>query len=228
VRWWRHPLPVLDLETTGFNRYGKDSIVQLSLVAVRPWGEVVGNGINEIVRPTTSLKDSARIHGITEERIEKEGREPGTVFTQAASRINRATRRGFPLVIHNALFDWPFLITAFKQHEIPVPWPVKIVDTKVLKTGLDSGYHRSGLEVALHDYGVTLRRGHHDAEEDCRYTRVLLTHLLRHEGYQIPLDVLQEVQTKIAGQYQHPYQKGELWPAGEYTQEDIAQLSLLV
>ena len=88
---------VFDVETTGLSP-AEDEVIDLGavkLVAGRQAGQ-----FEAFLRPTRPLGDSAAIHGISEETLLTEGRDPAEVFREFA----RFTE-GAVLVGHNVAFD---------------------------------------------------------------------------------------------------------------------------
>lgn len=218
--WPGAALPALDLETTGLGRYGEDSIVQAALVAVTPDGEVVGNSISTLVQPTTPMGEKAeQIHGISFERATEEGEPAADVVAAMAERIRTAHERGFPIVIHNALYDWPFFLSECERHGVPQPWGVRVIDTKLIEAGLLGRHRGTSLDACLRRYKVTGRTTDtHGAEEDAVLTRLLLAGMTRRHKWleHTPLSNLWKRQIEWHGQLGGARGAGGVWPTGRH------------
>jgi DNA polymerase-3 subunit epsilon len=215
----------LDIETTGLGKYGDDSLVQLGLVAVAPSGNRVGKSLVTLVKPTTPIRPTAQaVHGISKERAQAEGREPKEVLEELADKLDQAYTNGFPLVIHNALFDWPVLCTEFARHGVPVP-ATRILDTYLLAS-VAKRRPAPGLALLVQDYRVGIQSGDHDAGHDAQLCGALLFALLeKHQWLKKDnADLYLAEQIKWNQQYPHRgTHPDELWPAGMWSQNIVAR-----
>lgn len=150
--WADGPLLAVDTETTGVDP-ATDRIVEAAAVTIGPGGEVL-HAWSNVVDPGVDIPEgAANVHGITTERARAEGCSPVVALRALGELI-----AGFsgPVVIYNARFDWPLLITEADRHDLI--WPdAPLLDPLVLDKHLDR-YRRGGrklVDVARH-YGVTL------------------------------------------------------------------------
>lgn len=223
--WYDRPVVCLDLETTGLGKYGDDSIVQIGLVAVDPAGRRVGRELVTLVKPTTPMGAQAqRVHGISYERAMDEGRPVSDVMEEAADMLETAYGRGFPLVIHNALFDWPFMLTSFQATGVPNP-AARILDTYLLAS-VARRHSAAGLAKLVARYEVGVQAGVHDAGHDAQLCGALLFALIEKHDWlkRESLQTYYADQVKWNQQYPHrgthPH---ELWPGGFWSENQVAR-----
>ena len=163
--WSHQTLLSFDLETTGLDP-GEDRIVQAAVVLIAADGSVADESWDGIVNPGVPIPDAAsNIHGITNERAQREGLAPVEALRRIARLINDAASDGIPLVIYNAPFDWPFVLAEIRRHGMGLGRP-DIIDPLVMDRGLDR-YRRGSrkLDAVAAHYGQTLAQAH-DARAD--------------------------------------------------------------
>jgi DNA polymerase-3 subunit epsilon len=150
--WASGPFLAVDTETTGVDP-ASDRIVEAAAVEILPdctigatWSAIIDPGVDI---PT----EAAQVHGITTARARAEGIAPVDALRQLGERI--AAHPG-PVVIYNARFDWPLLVTEADRHGLV--WPdAPLLDPLVLDKHLDR--YRKGsrrLTVVAAWYGVVL------------------------------------------------------------------------
>ncbi|MCX6865266.1 MAG: exonuclease domain-containing protein, partial [Verrucomicrobia bacterium] len=106
-----------DVETTGLSP-ADDEVIDLGavqLVAGRP-----GERFEALLRPTRPLGESATVHGISEETLRAEGRDPAEVYREFARFAEGAV-----LVGHNVAFDLSMIRAHAARHGITfatAPW----------------------------------------------------------------------------------------------------------
>jgi DNA polymerase-3 subunit epsilon len=152
VSWYELPVLSVDTETTGVNPFA-DRIVELAFVVVNPDG-TTEPGESLIVDPGIEIPETASaIHGITTDRVRAEG----IGIADAIFELTEAIGLGHPLVIYNARFDWPLILTEAARAGIDMPCIPAILDPYVIDKGVDK--YRKGkrtLEVTAAHYGVAL------------------------------------------------------------------------
>ncbi len=151
MTWVHDPILAVDTETTGVDP-AEDRIVEMAAVRL-DHGEITLSW-STIVDPGVEIPDqAANIHGITTQRAQTEGVLPVDALRHLGELI--AGHDG-PVVIYNARFDWPLLITEADRHGLI--WPdALLLDPLVLDKHLDP-YRRGSrklIDTAGH-YGVTL------------------------------------------------------------------------
>ena len=104
---------VFDVESTGLD-VTRDDVVELAALKVGACGP--GNSFHALLRTSRSLEESARVHGITAEMLERDGRDPAEVFAEFLSFID-----GCVLVGHNVGYD--VNIVRSQMRRLGLPWP---------------------------------------------------------------------------------------------------------
>lgn len=121
--WVDEPWLALDTETTGVDVFA-DRVVEVAAVEVLPDG-TTGDTYTTIINPGVEIPTVASdIHGITTARAIDEGITPAEAITRVADLVFAHGHR--PVVMFNAVFDWPILICEAERHglEFPVMAPV--------------------------------------------------------------------------------------------------------
>lgn len=159
-----HPTVVVDIETTGLDIH-LDEVVELAALK--------GNEeFYRILKPTKDetwarLKDAEKVHGVTRERIEKEGIDATLAFQQFAEFIE-----GCVVVGHNLeAFDWPLILNQSQlSFNIKGTADTLEISRRMLKL---TRYRLTNVVEALK---LPLREAH-QAMEDVRMTADVLTEL---------------------------------------------------
>lgn len=188
-KWTNFPMLGFDLESTGVNVF-EDRIVQAALVDIP--GE---HDANRRPKITTWLADpgipipdgAAAVHGITTEKAQAEGRDPGQVLFELTGRLALAMGHGIPIVGMNLAYDLTLLESENRRHGVDTLTSRlrngigPIVDVSVLDKHADP-YRKGGrkLEQLCSVYGV-VHTGAHDAGGDalaaCRiWPRLMAKH----------------------------------------------------
>lgn len=155
MTWTHEPFLALDTETTGVDPF-EDRIVQVAAVEVAPDGSTA-NEWSTIVDPGVEIPEgAAAIHGITTTRAVAVGMAPAEALGIVADRIFRhGTYR--PVVMFNARFDWPILLSEAERHGVEFPVMAPVLDPYLIDRMCDR--FRSGgrrlVQVCQH-YDVPL------------------------------------------------------------------------
>lgn len=184
--WWTQPMCGFDVETTGID-VEADRIVSACFVNITPaerppWGV---DAASWIINPGVPIPDeAARIHGITTERAQAEGRPPRDALNEVAGALARALADGRPIVGMNVPFDLTVLDRECRRHGLPplterAPRLRPFVDVYVLDKKIDQ--FRRGkrtLEALCRHYNVRLDGAHdavHDTVAACRLAWRIVT-----------------------------------------------------
>lgn len=154
---------VFDVETTGFNAAGGDTIIEIGAVKIFN-GEIIdkfstlvnpGRKLPAIITEITKITDEMLIGQPTEEEAVKD-------FIDWIGDS--------PLVAHNAKFDISFLEMAYSKYNLgDLTNPV--IDTLELSRTLDNTYNRHGLAAIVKRYDVPFDEdAHHRADYDAEAT----------------------------------------------------------
>lgn len=163
MNWHKQPLAALDTETTGTDPYTA-RVVQLAVVTVDPDGLAVDKYVT-LVDPECAIPPEATaVHGLTDDCVRH---APNMQEVLIKLRMALDTLGRTPLVIFNAVFDWPLLLAEFKRHNIPPPLTPDIIDPLVIDRQMDKFRtgRRTLTDMARH-YGITVTNAH-DALADC-------------------------------------------------------------
>ena len=174
---WPGPLVGFDTETTGVDP-ANDRVVTAALVERR------GTQTRQrtwLADPGIAIPERASaVHGITTEQARAAGRPRREVVGEVLDLLEKAARRGVPIVIYNARFDYPLV-----EHEATrlglTPLSERlggdplIVDPLVIDRWKDP--YRKGkrtLGALAQTFGVSTTDRLHDAAEDVGQTLAVL------------------------------------------------------
>jgi DNA polymerase-3 subunit epsilon len=169
--WYEGPLAAFDTETTGID-VEQDRIVSAALV-VQSTPSAVPRITRWLVSPGVPVPEAAvAVHGLTEERLQREGRWPAPVMEEVAQALAAPSVVGTPLVVMNAPFDLTLLDRELRRHRAKSladylgRTSLCVLDPRVLDKHLDR--YRKGprtlADLCMH-YGVVLAAAH-DAAAD--------------------------------------------------------------
>jgi DNA helicase-2/ATP-dependent DNA helicase PcrA len=127
---------VLDTETTGVNPT-TDEIIEVAAVRVR-CGEMV-ESYQALVRPTRPVGDSESVHGLSDELLAREGRDPGTVFKEFQAFIGSS-----PVAGHNVRFDLRMLDSHGQRVGTPMQFGPSFDSLRYARRLLRSDSYRLG------------------------------------------------------------------------------------
>ena len=163
---------VFDLETTGFNAGGRDSIIEIGAVKIRN-GEVIDT-FEELVDPERPLPAKiTEITHITDDML------VGKMKEEEAVRKFKDWYKDLPLVAHNAKFDTSFIKMAYQKYDLG-EFTNCVLDTLELSRALDKGEARHSLSAITKRYNVTFdEEGHHRANYDAEGTAYVLAKMIK-------------------------------------------------
>lgn len=159
---------VFDVETTGLSSTD-DEVIDLGAVKFQG-GRIVAE-FDALLRPSRRLGESATVHGISEETLFKQGRDPAEVFREFARFSDGAV-----LVGHNVGFDLSMIRAQAARLGVPI-------HTGIWDDTLDLA--RRLLSLERYDLGTvsthleTRSRPSHRALADARTTAEILLDLAR-------------------------------------------------
>ena len=163
---------VFDVETTGFNAGGGDSIIEIGAVKIHN-GEIIDR-FDELINPGRKLPQKIiEITSITDDMLKDKDTEENAVkrFIDWFSDL--------PLVAHNAKFDISFLEMAMTKYNLG-NLNNTIVDTLELSRTLDNNYARHGLSALVKRYNVPWdETAHHRADYDAEGTALVFHKMLK-------------------------------------------------
>ena len=165
---------VFDLETTGFNAGGSDSIIEIGATKIKN-GQII-ESFDELINPGRPIpKKITELTNITDEMLVGKMNEEDGV----KKFIDWIGGNNVPMVAHNAKFDVSFIEMAFKKYNLG-EFVNPVIDTLELSRALDPGEARHGLSQITKRYGVVFdEEGHHRANYDAEATALVLHKMLK-------------------------------------------------
>lgn len=163
---------VFDLETTGFNAGGADSIIEIGAVKICN-GEIIDR-FDELIDPKRPLPQKITdLTNITDEMLKGKDDEETVV------KRFKDWYQDLPMVAHNAKFDISFLSMAHQKYNLG-QYTNTVIDTLELSRTLDSGYARHGLSALVKRYDVPWSEdAHHRADYDAEGTALVFHKMLK-------------------------------------------------
>ena len=163
---------VFDLETTGFNAGGADSIIEIGAVKINN-GEIIDR-FDELINPGRKLPQKIiELTNITDEMLEGKDNEENTVkkFKEWVGDL--------PMVAHNAKFDVSFIVMAHNKYNLG-EFTNTVIDTLELSRALDTGYSRHSLSALVKRYDVPWdETAHHRGDYDAEGTALVFHKMLK-------------------------------------------------
>ncbi len=162
---------VFDVETTGFNAGGGDSIIEIGGVLLQN-GEIIDT-FDELINPGRKLPPKiTEITNITDDMLKDKDTEENVVI-----RFKEFFKDAV-LVAHNAKFDMSFLEMAYEKYNLG-ELNNSVIDTLELSRALDPDQFRHSLSALVRRYDVEFdETGHHRADYDADATAKVFTKML--------------------------------------------------
>ena len=163
---------VFDLETTGFNAGGADSIIEIGAVKICN-GEIIDK-FDELIDPKRPLpKRITEITSITDEMLK------GKLEEKEAVIKFKDWVKDLPMVAHNAKFDVSFIVMAHQKYDLG-EFTNTVIDTLELSRALDTGYARHSLSALVKRYEVPWdETSHHRGDYDAEGTALVFHKMLK-------------------------------------------------
>ena len=164
---------VFDLETTGFNAGGEDSIIEIGAVKICN-GEIIDT-FDELIDPKRKLPQKIiDITHITDDMLAGKMNEE-----EAVKKFISWIGGNLPMVAHNAKFDVSFIEMAYQKYNLG-EFKNPIIDTLELSRALDNTEARHSLSAITKRYGVVFDEdAHHRANYDAEGTAYVLHKMLK-------------------------------------------------
>ena len=163
---------VFDLETTGFNAAGGDSIIEIGAVKLKN-GEIIEKFDRLIKPPNPISKRITNVTSITNEMVSDCPNEEETV-KEFINWVN-----DLPMVAHNAKFDTSFIEQAYKKYNLG-EYDNTVIDTLALSRLIDQDATRHGLSAITKRYDVEFdEESHHRGDYDALATALVFHKMLK-------------------------------------------------
>ena len=163
---------VFDLETTGFNAAGGDSIIEIGAVKLKD-GEIIDK-FDKLIKPPKPISERiTSVTSITNEMVEDCGTEEDAV------KEFLAWTGDLPMVAHNAKFDTSFIEMCYKKYNLG-EYKNPVIDTLALSKILDQDVTRHGLSNITKRYGVEFdEESHHRGDYDALATGLVFHKMMK-------------------------------------------------
>ena len=163
---------VFDLETTGFNAGGSDSIIEIGAVKICN-GEIIDR-FDELIDPKRPLPAKiTELTNITDEMLK------GKLEEKEAVKKFKDWVGELPMVAHNAKFDVSFIAMAHQKYNLG-QFNNTVIDTLELSRALDTGYARHSLSALVKRYDVPWdEEAHHRGDYDAEGTALVFHKMLK-------------------------------------------------
>lgn len=167
------PLPetyiVVDVETTGLSAI-EHEIIEIGAIIVSE--RQIKAEYHALVKANANIPPAIEsLTGLSDELLSQEGRELGEVLTEFL-----AFAGDFPVVSHNADFDYGFLRSACERCGLPL-FSNQCVDTLALARRLVDDAKNYKLETLIDYFGIEANGLHHSVE-DCMSIKQLYEKLI--------------------------------------------------
>lgn len=209
VSWHKDGMLAFDLETTGIDVF-EDRIVTASLIQLDGTkGKAATVKHDWIVNPGVDIPEGAtKVHGITNERAQAEGRTPREAIAEINAHLERARANGIPVVGYNLGYDLTLLRAESERHGLtPAETPL-VIDGFVIDKHVDK-FRKGGrklTDVAAH-YGVPFDNAHDADADSMASARVMYRMAEKYPAQlQIPLAELHEKQRGWAAEQAQSFQ----------------------
>ena len=163
---------VFDLETTGFNAAGGDSIIEIGAVKLKD-GEIIDK-FDMLVKPPIPISERiTKVTSITNEMVKDCPNE------EEAVKKFIAWTADLPMVAHNAKFDTSFIEMAYKKYHLG-EYKNTVIDTLALSRLLNPDASRHGLSAITKRFGVEFdEESHHRGDYDALGTALVFYKMMK-------------------------------------------------
>ena len=163
---------VFDLETTGFNAAGGDSIIEIGAVKLYN-GEIIDK-FDRLINPGHLISERiTNVTSITNEMLKDCPSE------EEAVREFIEWTGDLPMVAHNAKFDTSFIEMAYQKYNLGT-YKNTVIDTLPLSRVLDQDAARHGLSAITKRYNVPFdEENHHRGDYDALATGLVFHKMMK-------------------------------------------------
>ena len=163
---------VFDLETTGFNAAGGDSIIEIGAVKLKN-GEIIDK-FDRLIKPPNPISERiTSVTSITNEMVMDCPDEKTAVLEFLDWVLD------LPMVAHNAKFDTSFIEMCYKKYNLG-EFKNTVIDTLALSRILDQDSSRHGLSAITKRYGVEFdEASHHRGDYDALATGLVFHKMMK-------------------------------------------------
>ena len=163
---------VFDLETTGFNAAGGDSIIEIGAVKLKN-GEILEK-FDRLIKPPKPISERiTNVTSITNEMVSDCPNEEKAIkeFIDWVGDL--------PMVAHNAKFDTSFIEMCYQKYNLG-EYKNTVIDTLALSRILDQDATRHGLSAITKRYAVEFdEESHHRGDYDALATALVFHKMMK-------------------------------------------------
>lgn len=160
---------VMDIETTGLS-FMENEIIEIGAIIVKE-REIV-NEFHAMINPKVKVPASiTALTGITDQEIENDGRTLKEVLQEFLEFVG-----DFPVIAHNADFEYGFLRSACEKCKFPL-FSNQWIDTLQIARRLVYDVNNYKLETLLEYFGLQMN-GLHRSMQDCLSTKQVYEKLI--------------------------------------------------
>ncbi|NLC48376.1 MAG: PolC-type DNA polymerase III, partial [Tenericutes bacterium] len=175
---------VFDFETTGFNAFAGDKIIEIGAVTIKN-GEIISE-FNELVDPGIKLREEIiNITSITDAMLK------GKLKEEEAFKKFKEYFGNKPMIAHNAKFDVSFIKACYEKYNLGT-FENPVIDTLEMSRAITPDERRHDLSTLVKRYKVPFDEdGHHRATYDAAATGKVYYKMLEAIGnnYQVVSDL---------------------------------------
>ncbi len=166
---------VFDLETTGFNAFGNDSIIEIGAVKIKD-GEIIDR-FDELINPGVGLRDViTNLTHITNEMLLGKDNE------EAVFKRFMAWCGDLPMIAHNAPFDASFIKSCYQKYNLG-EFTNTVIDTAELSRALEPDQRHHNLTSLTKRYNIEWdENAHHRADYDAEATAKIFIKMVDNIG----------------------------------------------
>ena len=154
---------VFDFETTGFNAFAGDSIIEIGAVRIKN-GEIVDR-FSELIDPGEALREEIiNVTNITDDMLKGKDKEE-VVFKRFKEYYG-----DLPMIAHNARFDTSFIKSCYEKYKLG-EFTNPVIDTLEMSRAISPDDRRHDLSTIVKRYKVDFdENAHHRADYDAEAT----------------------------------------------------------
>jgi DNA polymerase-3 subunit alpha (Gram-positive type) len=166
---------VFDFETTGFNAFAGDQIIEIGAVTIKN-GEIISE-FGELVDPGVKLRDEIiNVTNITDDMLKGKPKE------EEAFKRFKEYFGNKPMIAHNAKFDVSFIKACYEKYNLGV-FDNPVIDTLEMSRVITPDQRRHDLSTLVKRYKVPFdEEGHHRATYDADATAKVYYRMLETVG----------------------------------------------
>ncbi len=191
---------VFDFETTGFNAFAGDSIIEIGAVTIKN-GEVISK-FDELINPGCKLRNEIiNVTNITDEMLEGKDTEE-KVFKRFKEYF-----KDKPMIAHNARFDVSFIKYCYQKYNLG-EFKNSVIDTLEMSRAINPNERKHDLSTLVKRYKIEFdENAHHRADYDALATGKIYYKMIENIGsnYEVISDLKKLINLDNVMKTSRPY-----------------------